>query len=98
MECADSEEIKRRLHTEVSVTRFEARMGKLRVLSGQQVCRILERYGFQEGHRRGSHVVMQRRAEEGSVTVPVPDHWNSPWGHYWPLLRQSGVARSAFES
>jgi len=36
-------------------------MGKLAVLSGKEVCKILARHGFQEVRRRGSHVVMQRR-------------------------------------
>ena len=49
-------------------------MGRLRVLSGLEVCRILERHGFIEMGRRGSHVVMQRRMDTGTVTVPVPDH------------------------
>jgi predicted RNA binding protein YcfA (HicA-like mRNA interferase family) len=38
------------------------------------VCRILERHGFVEVRRRGSHVVMQRTTAAGTTTVPVPDH------------------------
>jgi predicted RNA binding protein YcfA (HicA-like mRNA interferase family) len=49
-------------------------MGKLAVLSGKEVCKILTRHGFQEVRRRGSHVVMQRRTPAGTTTVPVPDH------------------------
>jgi predicted RNA binding protein YcfA (HicA-like mRNA interferase family) len=53
-------------------------MGRLRVLCGREVCQILERRGFVEVRRRGSHVVMQRRMDTGTgtgtVTVPVPDH------------------------
>ncbi|MBL9088589.1 MAG: type II toxin-antitoxin system HicA family toxin [Planctomycetia bacterium] len=49
-------------------------MGRLRVLSGREVCRILELEGFLEVRRRGSHVVMQRRTPQGTTTVPVPDH------------------------
>jgi predicted RNA binding protein YcfA (HicA-like mRNA interferase family) len=33
-------------------------MGKLRVLSGREVCRILQQHGFVEVRRRGSHIVM----------------------------------------
>jgi len=46
-------------------------MGKLAVLSGKEVCKILARHGFQEVRRRGSHVVMQRRTPAGTTTVPV---------------------------
>ena len=49
-------------------------MGRLRVLSGREVCRILERHGFTEVRRRGSHVAMQRGTTDRTVTVPVPDH------------------------
>ena len=35
-------------------------MGKLRPLSGRQICRILQQHGFVEVRRRGSHIVMQR--------------------------------------
>ncbi|HUM14643.1 MAG TPA: type II toxin-antitoxin system HicA family toxin [Candidatus Nitrosotalea sp.] len=38
-------------------------MGKLRVLSGREVCRILQEHGFVEVRRRGSHIVMQRRTD-----------------------------------
>ena len=40
-------------------------MGRLRVLSGREVCRILQQHGFAEVRRRGSHVVMQRRTDTG---------------------------------
>ena len=73
-------------------------MGRLRVLSGRQVCQILERHGFREVRRRGSHVVMQRRTEGGTVTVPVPDHPELKLGTLQSILRQSGIARTEFEA
>jgi predicted RNA binding protein YcfA (HicA-like mRNA interferase family) len=47
---------------------------RLRVLSGKEVCAILRREGLEEVRRRGSHIVMQRKLPEGTITVPVPDH------------------------
>lgn len=73
-------------------------MGKLRALSGKEVCRILEKQGFTEVRRKGSHVVMQRRSQEGSVTVPVPDHAEIRIGTLLSIIRQSGLQRSDFES
>ena len=52
-------------------------MGKLRTLSGKDVCRILEKNGFFEVRRRGSHIVMQKKLGQGTITVPVPDHEKS---------------------
>ena len=73
-------------------------MGRLRVLSGRDVCRILEQHGFIEVRRRGSHVVMQRRTLEGTTTVPVPDHAELAIGTLLSIIRQSLVPRAAFES
>ena len=72
-------------------------MGKLRVLSGREACRILAAYGFVEVRRRGSHIAMQRRDVGGTVTVPVPDHRELRTGTLRSIVRQSGVPRSAFE-
>lgn len=73
-------------------------MAKLRVLSGREVCRILGKHGFVEVRRRGSHVVMQRKIETGSITVPVPDHSEIKIGTLLSIIRQSGLPRSEFES
>jgi predicted RNA binding protein YcfA (HicA-like mRNA interferase family) len=73
-------------------------MGRLRVLSGRKVCRILEQHGFTEVRRRGSHIVMQRRTSEGTTTVPVPNHAELAIGTLMSIARQSGVPRAAFES
>lgn len=72
-------------------------MGKLRVLSGRDVCRILEAEGFTEVRHRGSHIVMQRRVGNTTTTVPVPDHKELKVGTLSSIIRQSGLARSMFE-
>lgn len=73
-------------------------MGKLRVLSGKQVCAILAQYGFLEVRQHGSHVVMQKKFSDTTVTVPVPDHAELRIGTLQSIIRQSGVLRSEFES
>lgn len=72
-------------------------MGWLRVLSGRQVCEILKNHGFVEVRRRGSHVVMQKRTDDGTLTVPVPDHAEIRIGTLRSIIRQSGVPREKFE-
>jgi len=72
-------------------------MPKLRVLSGREVCAILERHGFIRVRQRGSHVVMQRRLDTGTVTVPVPDHVQLRQGTLRSIIRQSQLPRSDFE-
>ena len=41
---------------------------------------------------------MQRRTEAGTVTVPVPDHPELAIGTLLSIIRQSGIARTEFES
>lgn len=72
-------------------------MGKLRVLSGREACRILEQHGFHVVRQRGSHIVMQRRTDLGTVTVPIPDHPELRIGTLQSIIRQSGIHRTVFE-
>lgn len=73
-------------------------MGKLRVLSGREVCEILETEGFSAVRQRGSHVVMQKRSGNTTTTVPVPDHSELKTGTLASIIRQSGLARRLFET
>lgn len=73
-------------------------MGKLRILSGKEVCALLAQHGFVEVRRRGSHIVMQKKVAEGTITVPVPDHSEIRMGTLQSIIRQSGVPRAEFES
>ena len=72
-------------------------MGKLRILSGKDVCRILKLHGFIEVRQRGSHIVMQRKTEDSTITVPVPDHKEIRMGTLQSIIRQSGILRTEFE-
>jgi predicted RNA binding protein YcfA (HicA-like mRNA interferase family) len=71
---------------------------KLRVLSGKDVCSILAQHGFQEVRRRGSHVVMQKKLPQTTITVPVPDHKEIRIGTLQSIIRQSGIPKTEFES
>lgn len=72
-------------------------MGRRRVLSGKEVIDILAAHGFQEVRRRGSHVVMQMRLPDTTITVPVPDHKELKPGTLASIIRQSRLSRSVFE-
>jgi predicted RNA binding protein YcfA (HicA-like mRNA interferase family) len=72
-------------------------LGKLRVLSAKEVCRILEEWGFVEVRVRGSHIMMQLRTEDSTVTVPVPNYKEVRIGTLQSIIRQSGLPRSLFE-
>ena len=72
-------------------------MAKLGVFSGKEVCRILAKFEFIEMRRRGSHIVMQRKLPNSTITVPVPNHEELKMGTLRSIIRQSGVQRSEFE-
>ncbi len=76
---------------------WKSRLGKLKALSGKQVCSILAAHGFEKVRQRGSHVVMQRQTDEGSTTIPVPDHKELKTGTLLSIIRQCGVPRSEFK-
>src|SRR2546427_406296 len=69
-------------------------VARLRPLSGSEVCAILGRHGFSEVRRRGSHIVMQKRLEGSTITVPVPDHKELRRGTLSAIIRQSEVPRT----
>lgn len=72
-------------------------MGRLRTFSGKQLCALLAQQGFVQIRQRGSHVIMQKRSAETTVTVPVPDLSEIKIGTLLSIIRQSGVARALFE-
>jgi predicted RNA binding protein YcfA (HicA-like mRNA interferase family) len=73
-------------------------LGKLRVLSGSETCKILEEHGFVVVRQRGSHRIMQLQTERTTITVPVPLHDPLRRGTLQSIIRQSGLAKSLFES
>lgn len=72
-------------------------MGKLRVLSAAEVCHILEEYDFVFVRQKGSHLIMQRRLPDSTITVPVPNYSEIKIGTLQSIIRQSGLPRYLFE-
>ncbi|MHB8777119.1 MAG: type II toxin-antitoxin system HicA family toxin [Anaerolineales bacterium] len=72
-------------------------MSKLRVLSGREMCKILAQHGFEKVRQKGSHIIMQKRVGNSTITVPVPDHDELRTGTLLGIIRQSELPRSLFE-
>jgi predicted RNA binding protein YcfA (HicA-like mRNA interferase family) len=72
-------------------------LAKLRVLSGKDVCTILEKHGFSEVRQKGSHIIMQKTLPGSTITVPVPNHNEIRSGTLQSIIRQSGIQRTEFE-
>ncbi len=73
-------------------------MSRLKVLSGREVCAILSRHGFHNVRQRGSHIVMQLRLPQTTITLPVPNHRELDRGTLRGIIRQSGLDRTLFET
>ena len=73
-------------------------MPKLRVLSASQVCKILERHGFQAVRQTGSHIIMRRILPDRGITVPVPNHSEIAKGTLKSIITQSELPKSEFRS
>ncbi|MFZ2726889.1 MAG: type II toxin-antitoxin system HicA family toxin [Methylococcaceae bacterium] len=73
-------------------------MGKLKVLSGKDVCLILLAHGFEQVRQKGSHVIMQKQIGSSTITVPVPLHKELKAGTLTSIIRQAQLSRSIFEN
>jgi len=72
-------------------------LGKLRVLSAKQVCQILAEQGFIQVRQRGSHIIMQKKIDDSTITIPVPNYSEIKIGTLQSIIRQSNLPRSLFE-
>ncbi len=73
-------------------------MAKLRILSGREVCRMLAQHGYEEIRQRGSHMIMQKKTEDSTITIPVPNHKEIRTGTLMSIIRQSRLDRAIFET
>jgi predicted RNA binding protein YcfA (HicA-like mRNA interferase family) len=71
---------------------------KLKILSGKEVCKILSDYGFIKVRQKGSHIVMQKKTANSTITVPVPNHSEIKTGTLKSIIRQSGIPGEHFEN
>ncbi len=56
----------------------------------------MESEGYARARQKGSHLMMQRRTEGGTTTVPVPLHRTVRIGTLQSIIRQSGIPRERF--
>ncbi len=70
-------------------------MGKLPQVSGQELCRAIEKEDFIFVRQTGSHRIYQKQTEEGKITIPVPVHSNKPLkkGTLHNILKKAGISR-----
>ncbi len=78
--------------------KWRLRLGRLKVFSGPEVCKILEANGFSQVRQKGSHAIMQKTDAGSTVTVPIPLHKELKTGTLQSIIRQSKLGREIFEA
>lgn len=73
--------------------KWRSLLARLKVLSGADVCKILEANGFAQVRQKGSHAVMQKAEVNRTTTVPVPLHKELKIGTLQSIIRQSKLGR-----
>ena len=81
--------------TKSTSPRWRSPLGRLKVLSGVEVCKILESNGFAQVRQKGSQ---QKNVGNSTVTVPVPLHKELKVGTLQSIIRQSKLGREMFEA
>jgi predicted RNA binding protein YcfA (HicA-like mRNA interferase family) len=73
-------------------------LAKLKILSGKAVCKRLMQNGFIEIRQKGSHIIMQKKVENSTITIPVPNHSEIKIGTLQSIIRQSKLSKEIFEA
>jgi len=73
-------------------------LGRLKILSGEEVCRILEKNDFIKVRQKGNHFIMQKKTINTTITVPVPNHKEIKIGTLQSIIRQSKLSRNDFDA
>ena len=71
-------------------------MPKLPRLSGRELIRILELFGFIQIRQKGSHIVLKKKIADGSIGTVVPDHKELAEGTIRGILKQAQISIEEF--
>lgn len=71
-------------------------MGKLVVISGKEMCKVLEKAGFVKIHQHGSHEIFEH-ADGRKTVVPVHDNRGLHIGTLEAILKQAGISREEYD-
>ena len=71
-------------------------MPKLPRLSGREMIKILELFGFLQIRQKGSHIVLKKVGEDKTVGATVPDHKELAEGTMRGILKQAEISVDDF--
>ncbi len=71
-------------------------MSKLPIISGKQLCKILEKVGYFIDYQAGSHIILRNEIYPYR-RLTVPNHKEIAKGTLRSIIRQSGLTLEEFE-
>jgi predicted RNA binding protein YcfA (HicA-like mRNA interferase family) len=60
--------------------------------------KILEANDFIKIRQRGSHILMQKRTGNSTITIPIPNHKEIRIGTLKSIIRQSKLSKELFQN
>jgi len=69
---------------------------KLPVLSGKELCKVLEKIGYLVDHQTGSHIIL-RNGKPPYRRITVPNHKEIAKGTLRSIIREAGLSRQEFQ-
>jgi len=67
-------------------------MAKLPVVSAKELIKVLEKEGYQVIRQKGSHVILQKRTPQETITTVVPYHDELAKGTLRSILRKTKMS------
>ena len=71
-------------------------MPKLPRLSGRELIKLLESFGFLQIRQKGSHIVLKKKTAEQQIGTVVPDHKELAEGTLRGILKQAQITPEEF--
>lgn len=69
-------------------------MGKLKIVSGSELVRFFEKYGWYIMRQKGSHIIMVKAGE--IITLSIPNHKEIAIGTLRSLLRTANISLDTY--
>ena len=69
-------------------------MPEVPLLSGREVVKIFEKFGWKKARQKGSHIILVKQGQY--TTLSVPDHKEIARGTLRSLVRLSGITIPEF--
>lgn len=71
-------------------------MPNIKNLSGKEVIKILESFGFEQLRQKDSHIILTKKTSSGKIGCVVPNHKDLALGTLKGILKQANITIEEF--